>query len=233
MNRTVSLVWLFDIDGTLLLTDGAGRDSMARALRDHHGVDDDLEGIAFAGRTDPLIVGDIAARHGVSFADGEWAAYWERVYAHMRTLMDPPRGGLLPGVAGVLDAVGAEPAWVSALLTGNMPEMARIKLDAFGIRERFAFGAYGDAGRDRDEVARAAVAAAWERHRVPPHRCLVVGDTEHDITCARAAGARVAAVATGSRRREELAAFAPDLLLDDLTDPAPLIEWARGLEAEE
>ena len=120
---------------------------------------------------------------------------------------------------------------MSALLTGNMPEMARIKLGAFGIRERFAFGAFGDAGRDRDEVARAAVAMAWERHRVPPHRCLVVGDTEHDIRCARAAGARVAAVATGSRRREELAAFAPDLLLGDLADPAPLLAWARAIEA--
>jgi phosphoglycolate phosphatase-like HAD superfamily hydrolase len=226
-----TLVWLFDIDGTLLLTGGAGRDSMALALRDHFGIEDDLSGIAFAGRTDVLIAGDIAARHGLAFENGAWEAYWERVYAHMRALMTPPRGALLPGVRTMLDVVAAEPAWVSGLLTGNMPEMARIKLGAFGIAHHFAFGAYGDDGPDRNAVARVAVERALRHAGLPASRCVVVGDTEHDVACARAAGAHVVAVATGGRPRDALAAEGPDLLLDDLRDPAPLLEWAWALAA--
>ena len=220
-----ALVWLFDIDGTLLLTQGAGRDALAAAVRDQFGVEDDLTSIAFGGRTDLLILGDICAKHGLEFRDGEMARFWDRVTFHMRVLMDPPRGGLLPGVPQMLDAVAAEPAWVSALLTGNVSEMARIKLSSFGMYERFAWGAFGDEAPDRDALARLAVERAAERHGVTPDRCVVVGDTEHDIACARAAGAHVVAVATGGRTREQLAAHRPDLVLGDLKDTRPLWEW--------
>jgi phosphoglycolate phosphatase len=220
------LVWLFDVDGTLLLTQGAGRDALSRALRDQFGVDDDLTGISFGGRTDLLILADICARHGLAFRDGEQARFWDRVAFHMRVLMDPPRGSLLPGVPALLDAVSAEPTWVRALLTGNMSEMARIKLSSFGVYERFAWGAFGEEAPDRDALAKLAVRRAAERHGVTPDRCIVVGDTEHDIACARAAGARVVAVATGGRSQEELLTHAPDLALRDLTDPLPLWEWA-------
>ncbi len=225
----VSLVWLFDIDGTLLLTLGAGREALVRALRDQFGLEDDLTSIPFAGRTDPLIVGDIAVKHGLDLRDGALTRFWPRVADHMRMLMDPPRGGLLPGVHGLLQAVASEPAWVSALLTGNVSEMARIKLEAFGVYERFAWGAFGEEAADRDALARLAVARAAERHGVPAGRCVVVGDTEHDVACARAAGAHVVAVATGGRSRELLASHRPDLVLDDFADPAPLLEWARRL----
>jgi phosphoglycolate phosphatase-like HAD superfamily hydrolase len=107
--------------------------------------------------------------------------------------------------------------------------MARIKLRQFGLDGRFAFGAFGDDGEDRNAVARVAVRRAAERTGLAPERCIVVGDTEHDITCARAAGARAVAVATGTRQRSELEPHAPDLLLDDLADPGPLLEWARTL----
>ena len=137
------LVWLFDIDGTLLLTQGAGREALSLALREQFGVDDDLKSIAFRGRTDVLILADICGRHGLTFRDGELAGFWDRVTFHMRVLMDPPRGGLLPGVAALLDALSAEPTWVRALLTGNMSEMARIKLSSFGVYERFEWGAFG------------------------------------------------------------------------------------------
>jgi phosphoglycolate phosphatase len=226
---TTSLVWLFDIDGTLLLTKGAGREAISLALRDQFGVDDDLRDVPFQGRTDTLILGDILERHGLRFVDGERARFWDRVTAHMRALMDPPRGGLLPGVPELLAAVGAEPGWACALLTGNVSTMARVKLESFGAWRHFAWGTFGEEGPDRDALARLAVARAAERHGVPPGRCVVVGDTRHDIACARAAGARVVAVASGGAPREELAALAPDLLLDDLREHALLREWGRGL----
>ena len=229
MSTPASLVWLFDVDGTLLHTEGAGREAMMRALHEAHGIADDLTTIPFAGRTDRLIIDDIAARHGLGFDDAGRAAFHDRVVVHMRAIMSPPRGGLLPGVLDTLAAVAAEPDWVRALLTGNESRMARIKLEAFDVWSQFAWGAYSEEGDDRNAIARVAVRRAAERHGVGPERCVVVGDTEHDVACARAAGAHVVAVTTGGRSRAQLAAHEPDLLLDDLSDPAPLLRWARSL----
>jgi len=222
-------VWLFDVDGTLLLTKGAGREAMSLAFADVFGIEDDLTSIPFAGRTDTLILGDMLAKHRLELRDGARARYWERVATRMRTLMDPPRGGLLAGVPALLDTIGAEPGWVRALLTGNVAEMARIKLEAFGVYDAFAWGAFGDEAVDRNELAKLAVRRAAERHGVPPERCVVVGDTEHDIACARAAGAKAVAVATGSQSSEALAECKPDLLVADLTDASALLDLVRGL----
>jgi phosphoglycolate phosphatase-like HAD superfamily hydrolase len=226
------LVWLFDIDGTLLLTDGAAREAFAFAVRESLGVEDELRDIAFAGRTDPLILGDILRKHGRTFKDGEASRFWATTYARMEALLTPGRGRLLPGVDALLSAVDREPGWVPALLTGNTAGMARIKLGHFGIAERFAFGAFGEEAADRNELAQVAVARAAELYGVPPARCFVVGDTEHDIACARAAGARVLAVATGVRDRAVLAAHRPDLLLDDLSQSARCLAWAREVATQ-
>jgi phosphoglycolate phosphatase len=225
------LAWLFDVDGTLLTTEGAAREAFAIAVRESLGVDDALRDIAFAGRTEPLILKDILAKHRVQFSDGEEARFWNRVFDAMRARLQPPRGRLLPGVEPLLQRIGAEPEWVTGLLTGNMNEMARIKLERFGIEGRFAFGAFGEEAADRDALARTAVERVGRRYGVPPARCVVVGDTELDIACARAAGARAVAVATGARSRVELEPHAPDLMLDDLTVAGELIAWARGVAA--
>lgn len=224
------LVWLFDVDGTLLLTEGAGRLAIAAALAERFGVADDLSHIPMAGRTDPLIVADALRHHGIEpDGDGERVALWQAIISHMRRLMTPPRGGLLPGAGEVVARVAAESNWVPALLTGNVREMAHIKLGAFGLWDRFAFGAFGDEAPDRNALAVVAVERAAERCGVPPARCLVVGDTEHDIACARAAGAMAVAVATGGRSRGLLAAHGPDLLLDSLLESETLFEWAGSL----
>jgi phosphoglycolate phosphatase-like HAD superfamily hydrolase len=229
MHSDPRLAWLFDIDGTLLLTAGAAREAFASAVHDSFGVEDDLRDIAFAGRVEPLILADILAKHRLVLSDGDEARFWNGVFERMRRLLSPGRGRLLPGVLPLLDALAREPAWILGLLTGNMTEMARIKLGHFGIAGRFAFGAYGEQASDRNALARAVVARVEREHGIAPGRCIVVGDTEHDIDCARAAGARVVAVATGGSKREVLEAHAPDLLLDDLQDASALIGWARGL----
>src|SRR5262249_37535743 len=153
MSAGTSLVWLFDIDGTLLLTKGAGRDALSLAFRDEFGIEDDLSWVPFGGRTDNLILSDVLDRHRLQLRDGERERFWDLVTAHMRVLMDPPRGGLLPGVPAVLDAIGAEPGQVRALLTGNVAGMARIKLKSFGVLDRFAWGTFGDHGPDRNALA--------------------------------------------------------------------------------
>src|SRR5262249_39099042 len=189
MSRPLRLAWLFDVDGTLLTTEGAARGAFARAVSQSLGVEDGLGDIAFAGRTEPLILKDILAKHRARFADGDEARFWDRVFDAMRGALRPPRGRLLPGVEPLLDRIAAEPEWVTGLLTGNMTEMARIKLDRFAIRDRFAFGAFGEEAADRNALALLAVERVGRGYGVPPARCIVVGDTEHDIACARAAGA--------------------------------------------
>jgi phosphoglycolate phosphatase len=230
-HSTPRLAWLFDIDGTLLLTEGAAREAFALAVHDFFGVEDDLRDIAFAGRVEPLILADILAKHRLEMTDGDEARFWNGVFDRMRQLLNPGRGRLLPGVLPLLDALGREPAWILGLLTGNMTEMARIKLGRFGLYDRFSFGGFGEQAPDRNALARAVVARVEREHGVAARNCIVVGDTEHDIACARAAGARVVAVATGGSRRAVLEAHAPDLLLDDLGDAAAIIGWARGLGA--
>ena len=223
------LAWLFDVDGTLILTEGAARESFVHAVRACLGIEDDLRDIAFAGRTEPLILADILSKHRRRFQDGDEARFWDAVFDQMRHRLGPGRGRLLPGVPELLDALEREPEWVAGLLTGNMTQMAQIKLRRFGLTRRFAFGAFGEEATDRNALARVAVERVERRFGIPPERCVVIGDTEHDIECARAAGARVVAVATGSRGRQELESFGPDLMLEDLSDTERLLVWARGV----
>ena len=229
--HSVRLVWLFDVDGTLLLTEGASREAFSWALREHLGVENDLKSIRFDGRTEPLILADILVAHGARMTGAEEAEFWRVALERMRALLVPPRGYMLAGIPELLESIDREPGWVLGLLTGNMTEMAGIKLDRFGLRQRFAFGTFGEEAADRDGLARIAVARAAERYGVPPRRCVVVGDTENDIACARAAGARVVAVATGRHKLTDLAPHAPDLLLESVTDPTPLLKWGREIAA--
>jgi phosphoglycolate phosphatase-like HAD superfamily hydrolase len=226
------LVWLFDIDGTLIRTDGAAQEAFSLAVREVLGIEDDLRGIAFAGRIEPQILGDILDRHRVAHDPALVERFWDAVIRHIATTLRPGRGRVLAGVHALLDVVEREPGWVPALLTGNMTRMAGAKLAHFGLDGRFAFGAFGEQAADRDQLARQAVAQAGARYGVPPRRCVVVGDTEHDVRCARAAGARVVAVATGTTARAVLAVAAPDLLLDHLGDTAAVVSWARGLVSD-
>jgi len=230
MSRAPQLAWLFDVDGTLLRTDGAAREAFAAAVREVLGKDDDLADIAFAGRIDPLILGDILAKHGVPPGNGVEERFFAAVLVHMRDALREGRGRLLPGVRELLDAIAREPGWVSTLLTGNMSDMAAMKLGHYGIADQFSMGAFGEQAATRDALACLAVQRIAARHGIPATRCIVVGDTEHDIACARAAGAHAVAVATGFTPRVELEARGADLVLDDLANWGRLVEWGRAIE---
>jgi phosphoglycolate phosphatase len=231
---------LFDIDGTLVLTGGAGLRAMNRACAELAGHADALSGIPVAGRTDRIILADIVARTGRSLDEELLLVLRERYLGHLREeILRPgamptaehlgPRGGtkaLMPGIRELLDELQARPDVFLGLLTGNFEEGARIKLEHFDLWRYFRCGAYGDDAADRNALVPIAVERA-RRCGLPEiagAQILVIGDTPHDIACARAAGAVAVGVATGGFTVDELRACGADVVFKDLAGREAFLE---------
>ncbi|HKY21695.1 MAG TPA: HAD family hydrolase [Vicinamibacterales bacterium] len=213
---------LFDIDGTLIRTGRAGSRAMNRAFEDLFGIPGAFDDIPMAGRTDRGILDDSASRAGVDLGGGNFQRFRDRYFACLgEALSEPaPLKGILPGVLPLLDAISARADVFAALLTGNCEEGARIKLEYFDLWKFFRCGAYGDVIADRNDL----FSVALERARacgvppVDPRDVLVVGDTVLDVACAKAAGARSVAVATGPSSVETLREAGADVAMEDLAD---------------
>jgi phosphoglycolate phosphatase len=218
-------ICLFDIDGTLLSSGGAGKAAMEAALAEEFGVALLDHRVPFSGRTDRAIGRDLLHFHNIDYGPENWQRFRARYLQLLPECLHRHRGKVLPGIGELLALLAGRADMALGLLTGNLREGARLKLGHYGIHEYFAFGGYGDEHFDRDEVAHAALAAARRHLNGADDRSQfwVVGDTPLDVQCARAIGARVAAVATGWHSVEELAGARPDLLLPDLSDPKPLL----------
>ena len=219
---------LFDIDGTLLLSGGAGRRALNETFEELFGVAGGFDGIPVAGRTDPLLFDDALARHGMTAATDLRVRFHDR-YCELlaeRILSPLPRKRLMPGVRDLLARLDGRAGLRSALLTGNYARAARIKLEHFGLWRHFACGAYGDDAASRDELVPVAMSRARGRgiDIRSPTQVVVVGDTPLDIRCARAAGAWSVAVATGPFDEAELRSHGADRVLADLGDTAACID---------
>jgi phosphoglycolate phosphatase-like HAD superfamily hydrolase len=219
-------VVLFDVDGTLIDTVGAGRRAVEQAFLEVFAVDAILprRAVRFAGMTDPAIFHALGRALGIERATYEdrLARLHEAYLVALATEMarPDPRRRVLPGVIELLETLAGRDDVHLGLLTGNLERGARIKLGAFGLNRFFACGGFGSDAPDRVAIARIArekVARATGR-AFDPARVVVVGDTEHDVTCARANGFRAVAVASGWTPRDELERSAPDALLVDLAD---------------
>lgn len=207
---------LFDIDGTLIHSAGAGCHAMRVAMRSLYGHQS-YPDVPVHGRTDRGIVDDIFEHVGLNFADhGKPFSvhYWE----HLPSSLTQTNGDVLPGVRPLLDHLASRSQFALGLLTGNARRAAEIKLNHFGLDKYFRFGGYGDDYACRNEVARQAVesARAFLRDQFDQQKVWVIGDTVHDINCARSIGAKVAVVNTGGATPEELAAAQPDAHLETL-----------------
>jgi phosphoglycolate phosphatase-like HAD superfamily hydrolase len=224
-------VCLFDIDGTLLSSGGAGKAALEEGLADEFGIRGTMEKVVLSGRTDSAIVADLLRLSGLADTPDHRARLQAAYLRHLPSCLVRGCGKVLPGVQSLLQLLLARPDMAVGLLTGNTRAGARLKLGHFGLHPYFAFGGYGDRHHSRDDVAREALEDV-HRHlgrTVDPCRVWVIGDTPHDVSCARAVGANAVAVTTGWHDRAELAACSPDLLLDDLSDPVPLLEvWGHG-----
>lgn len=218
---------LFDIDGTLIASGGAGKAALEAALCAEFGIDRLIEKIELSGRTDRAIVIDMLRHHGLEESEQTHRRLLVAYLDQLPQALKRSTGRILPGIGVLLETLAKRDDVAVGLLTGNIRAGARIKLEHFGLFGFFAFGGYGDHHLDRDDVAREALAEAKARHNgtIRTDRVWVIGDTPLDIRCARAIGARVAAVTTGWHSRDELAEHSPDLLFDDLADPTALLNY--------
>jgi phosphoglycolate phosphatase len=222
---------LFDIDGTILLTAGAGRRAIVAALAEDLAAASTFEGIRFDGKTDPQIVSEMLAAAGQSVPkeSARVRAICERYVGHLARELERPtaRTTIMPGVLDLLERLEAEPGVVLGLLTGNLAAGAALKLRAGGIApERFRVGAYGsDAGHRPDLPLIAARRAEPIFGRVPRgHEVVIIGDTPADIACGAGIDARAVAVATGSYRAADLAACGPHAVFEDLRDTGAVLQ---------
>lgn len=216
---------LFDIDGTLMTSGGAGEMALQLGFADRFGIQDDFRSIDIAGRTDSGIARQIFAKHGIDPTPENLTTFFDGYLHHLAILLPQLRGRLLPGILPLLEALRERPDIVLGLLTGNLARGAELKLTHYGVWQYFDFGAFADDHHDRNELGAFARTRATERHGIEflVEHIYVLGDTPHDIACARAIGAQALAVATGNFTREQLAAAGPDLIFDDLEDvPAVL-----------
>jgi phosphoglycolate phosphatase len=224
---------LFDIDGTLVLTGGAGLRALTRAGEEVLGVPDLVDGIPVAGRTDWAILQDVAVRAGRDLDGPLLGSLREAYLGFLREEIERPGHGLktvMPGIRELLAALELRRNVIVGLLTGNFAEGARIKLEHFQLWHHFRCGAYGDDHPDRNALVPFAVRRADARGlgRVPYDEVIVVGDTPHDVACARAVGAQAVAVATGSCSVEDLRRSGADVVLPDLSDIEALLGLMDG-----
>jgi len=217
---------LFDIDGTLIHSGGAGVHALKSALRERFGITDDLHDIEIAGMTDSGIVVSILNKHKIPATNENISGFLDS-YVHFLSLELPRRQGrLLPGVLELLEKLQSRKHVVLALLTGNLSRGAQLKLEHYGVWHFFEFGAFADDHHDRNQLGSFARARAKEKHgrEFSAAEIDVIGDTPRDIACGKAIGARTIAVATGTWTREQLAEHDPDFLIEDLSDVNRVID---------
>ena len=228
---TSTVLVLFDIDGTLIRTDGAGIRGMNRAFKHIYGRDEVLADVPIAGRTDRAILRDGFARIGVEADEQSFGALRDRYLSVLPDEIGRPAGpefGVLPGVEAAISALESDPAFIVALLTGNFAKGAEIKLRFFDLWRRFALGAYGDDHVDRRDLVPVAIERARGTGRTPTH-VVVIGDTPLDVDCAHAHGAIAVAVATGNYDRESLERTGADEVVSTLEELAPLTRRLASL----
>jgi phosphoglycolate phosphatase-like HAD superfamily hydrolase len=217
-------VILFDLDGTLVSTGGAGVRALDSAFLRHQGIRRAMEGVSPAGKTDPLIVVEVFEKKlGRRPAAGEMETLHDSYHEFLAEELARTEGyRVMDGVRAVLDALVGRDDLLLGLGTGNWERGARLKLERAGLNGYFSFGGFGSDAEDRPSVLRAGVRRAEAKlgRAVPPRDVLVIGDTILDVKAGKAIGAVTVAVACGHGREAELRASGPDAYLEDFTDTA-------------
>jgi len=227
------LLVLFDIDGTLLTSNGRGRQSIIESLSDVCGKEISTSGVTFSGRTDPAIVRDILINADFSTTEIErlMPACLENYADHLVDSLRPEDVTLLPGVEKLVGLFSQRSDLRLGLLTGNLEITAYAKLAAGGLDSFFTFGAFGSDHENRNDLPSLAIRRAntLSGCAFRPQTTVIIGDTEHDVVCSRVSGTHVVAVSTGVISHETLEKCEPDLLVRNLSDSNPLTRFLDGL----
>jgi phosphoglycolate phosphatase len=228
---------LWDIDGTLLLTNGAGMRGMARASRRLYGDTFRWDGVRASGRLDPVIFEDALAKNGIAASEDDHRRFHDAYIVELEAELERvgERARTMPGIKeaiGTLLARNTSQEYVvQGLVTGNYARAAPLKLRACGLDPAwFEVGAFGDEGKTRSNLVALALRRCAERFgwSPDPRRVIVIGDTPFDVECAHAHGCVALAVATGIHAIDELRATGADVVVQDLSDPAPLFALIEG-----
>ena len=210
---------LFDIDGTLIRTGGAGIKAFARTFATTFNAPNGVERVRFAGRTDVSLVREIMGLHGIPATPQNFARFFEDYAFWLDHILGHSKTRACPGVLDLINDLRTMPAAPRlGLLTGNICLGAEIKLRHIKLWDFFEIGAFADDHEDRNQIAQIAL----ERGRrlfngsLEGREVVVVGDTPHDIRCGRTIGAKILAVATGGATSEELKQHRPDWAVEDL-----------------
>lgn len=225
-NQTFQLL-LFDIDGTLIRSAGAGREAMNRAFRKTCGIRNGFKDIAMMGRTDPGILREVLERFGLQWDDAQVADFQVSYYRFLGDELKKSRDGqqICAGVDQILPVLKNRSDMMPGLLTGNWRKGAYIKLRHFGLDSYFTIGAFGDDSMDRNQLVPVALGRFREQKAfsVRPENTWVIGDTPFDIQCGKPHGTRTFGVATGISSMEELAAENPDYVFQDFSDVSSVL----------
>lgn len=232
----MSLLLLFDIDGTLIDSRGAGLGALERGLLDAFDLHDRAESMPaldLAGATDSIVARTLFSAFGIADTPENRRLFYDTYVGHLTLALTEADAEAqpLPGALSLVEGLHTSSEHVLALLTGNVEPGARAKLRHYGLDHFFGFGAFGDEGEHRNELGPIALTrAAKTLNRVfEPTEAVIIGDTPKDIACARAAGMYCIAVATGSVSEEELARHNPDWLLPQLPDLDAFLSLVEGL----
>lgn len=225
------MLLLFDIDGTLVRTAGAGRHALNRAIEETHGIPDALNQVRLDGNTDPQILTEVFHQHlGRSPTEPEMAQIQAAYLRYLPGSLEARAAEyqVLPGVQECLDQVMG--TYNLGLCTGNIEAGARLKLQPGDLERHFPFGGFGSDGAERAHLVRCAIerGEAHAGRRFPPDQVVVIGDTERDVAAARTVGAWVVGVSVGCSDRDRLVRSQPDLLLEQVGG-RDFLEWLRGV----
>ncbi len=216
--RSMKLL-LFDIDGTLLRTNGVGKSAVTKALSAFSEASVTTEDVPFSGRTDPAIFQDVLAKNELPTTNRFMRKVIDRYVQVMQKALSPENVDVLPGVPTLLAELNALPDVQLGLVTGNVEPIAYAKLSTVDLDKYFPFGSFGSDHSERAELpaiaARRASTFTGQSFRLDEHAVLV-GDTVHDIRCGQAVDACVVSVCTGRYERHHLHQHTPDLVLDSL-----------------
>ena len=217
---------LFDIDGTLIDSGGAGVRSLDLALKDLFSIENGFHGISMAGKTDTQIIKEGIMKHGLS-ANGTIDAVIKAYLNYLRREINNDRKHVKPGIYEVLEELKPLQDLGLGLLTGNIEEGARIKLEPFRLNEYFPAGAFGSDDEDRNNLLPIAVKRFEElfQQKIEADNCIIVGDTPRDVECAHIYGAICIAVATGPYSYDDLIEAGADYVVDDLSDQRTLLHF--------